>query len=87
MAEVVGHLSVEALGERFRAASDARWARHVQAIWLLAKGHGVAEVAATTAFGARWVEKLLARYNAEGPDALVHVQASCCASGGRSGQR
>ena len=70
MAEVVGHLSVEALGERFRVASDARWARHVQAIWLLAKGHGVAEVAATTAFGARWVEKLLARYNAEGPDAL-----------------
>ena len=64
MAEVVGHLSVEALGERFRAASDARWARHVQAIWLLAKGHGVAEVAATTAFGARWVEKLLARFNA-----------------------
>ena len=67
MAEVAGHLSVAELGERFRAAADARSARHVQAIWLLAKGHAVAS---TTAFGVRWVEKLLARYNAEGPDAL-----------------
>jgi len=70
VAEVAGHLSVAELGERFRAAADARSARHVQAIWLLAKGHAVAEVAATTAFGVRWVEKLLARYNARGPDAL-----------------
>ena len=70
MAEVAGHLSVAELGERFRAAADARSARHVQAIWLLAKGHAVAEVASTTAFGVRWVEKLLARYNARGPDAL-----------------
>src|SRR3954453_5847 len=70
VAEVAGHLSVAELGERFRAAADARSARHVQAIWLLAKGHEVAEVAATTAFGVRWVEKLLARYNARGPDAL-----------------
>src|SRR3954463_3703639 len=42
----------------------------VQAIRLLAKGREVAEVASTTAFGVRWVEKLLARYNAGGPDAL-----------------
>ena len=70
MAEVAGHLSVAELGERFRAAADARSARHVQAIWLLAKGHSPAEVASTTAFGVRWVEKLLARYNAGGPDAL-----------------
>src|SRR3954467_1040190 len=67
---MAGHLSVAELGERFRAAADARSARHVQAIWLLAKGHEVAEVASMTAFGVRWVEKLLARYNARGPDAL-----------------
>src|SRR3954464_8517811 len=70
VAEVAGHLSVAELGERFRVAADTRSARHVQAIWLLAKGHEVAEVAATTAFGVRWVEKLRARYNAGGPDAL-----------------
>jgi hypothetical protein len=64
VAEVAGHLSVAELGERFRVAADARSARHVQAIRLLAKGHEAAEVAATTAFGVRWVEKLRARYNA-----------------------
>src|SRR3954454_12384784 len=70
MEEVVTHLSVAELEVRFRAASDARSTRHLQAIWLLAKGHRTAEVAATTAFGVRWVEKLRARYNAEGPEAL-----------------
>ena len=70
MAHVVTHLSLGALEERVRAAPDARSARHFQAIWLLAKGHQIADVAAVTAFGVRWIEKLLARYNAEGPDAL-----------------
>ena len=70
MAEVAGHPSVAELGERFRAAADARPARQVRAIWLLAKGHAVAEVASTTASGVRRVEKLRARYNAGGPDAL-----------------
>src|SRR3954451_20127841 len=70
VAEVAGHSSVAELGERFRVAADTRSARHVQAIWLLAKGREVAEVGSTTAFGVRWVEKLLARYNVGGPDAL-----------------
>ncbi len=70
MAEVVAHLSVADLEARYRAASDARSARHFQTIWLLAKGHGMGDVASTTTFGVRWIEKLLARYNAEGPDAL-----------------
>ena len=70
MEEVVAHLSVAELEARFRAASDARSTRHLQAIWLPAKGHRTAEVAATTAFGVRWVEKLRARYDAEGPEAL-----------------
>jgi transposase len=70
MAHVVTHLSLGALEERVRAAPDARSARHFQAIWLLAKGHQIADVASVTAFGVRWIEKLLARYNAEGPDAL-----------------
>src|SRR3954465_12441924 len=70
MEEVVTHLSVAELEARFRAASDALSTRHLQAIWLLAKGHRTAEVVATTAFGVRWVEKLRARYNAEGPEAL-----------------
>ena len=70
MAHVAAHLSLEDLAGRLRAAPDARSARHLQAIWLLAKGHTMAEVSSTTAFGVRWIEKLLARYNAQGPDAL-----------------
>jgi len=52
------------------SSSNARLARHFQTIWLLAKGHGVAEVSRMTSFGARWIEQLAARYNAEGPDSL-----------------
>src|SRR4051794_29707306 len=69
VAEVAGHSSVAEPGERVRAAADARSARHVRAIRLLAKGREVAEVAPTTAFGVRWAGKLPARYDVGGPDA------------------
>ena len=39
-------------------------------IWLLARGHTIADVAAVTSFVPRWIEQLLARYNAHGPEAL-----------------
>jgi transposase len=70
MAQVAAHLNVEDLEARYVASRDARTVRHLHAIWLLAKGHTVAEVSEMTAFGMRWIEQLLARYNAERPDAL-----------------
>ncbi len=70
MARVATHLSVSELERHYRAAKDATAARHYQAIWLLAKGHRVPEVAEMTSFGARWLEQLLSRYNARGPTAL-----------------
>jgi transposase len=70
MARVADHLSVAGLEGRFRSCTDATEARHVQAIWLLAKGYAIADVAATVAFGERWVERLLARYNERGLGAL-----------------
>jgi transposase len=70
MATVCDHLSVEELEERFVGCRDATASRHFQVIWLLARGHTVSQVSATTAFGERWIEQLLARYNAEGPEAL-----------------
>src|SRR5215208_3617388 len=70
MAHVADHLSVSALEEKYRSCTDVTAARHVQTIWLLAKGHTIAEVAATVSCARRWVERLLARYNAEGLDAL-----------------
>jgi transposase len=70
MAQVTAHLSLDALEARFVASRDGRESRHVQTIWLLAKGDTVAEVSEMTAFGVRWIEQLLARYNAAGPEAL-----------------
>lgn len=70
MATIVGHLSVEELGRRYRASEDACTARHFQAIWLLAQGSTLAEVASTTGMATRWLERLARRYNEHGPEAL-----------------
>jgi transposase len=70
MARIVDHLPLEELEARYRAARDATEARHTQAIWLLAQGRTVLEVAEVLAFVPRWVEELAARYNALGPEAL-----------------
>ena len=70
MAHVADHLSVSALEQQYRSCTDVTATRHVQTIWLLAKGHTIAEVAATVSFARRWVERLLARYNAHGLQAL-----------------
>lgn len=70
MARVASHLSVSELERHYRASKAATAARHYQAIWLLAKGHTLPEVAETTSFGKRWLEQLLSRYNARGPTAL-----------------
>jgi transposase len=70
MAHVADHLSVSALEEAYRSCRDVTAARHFQTIWLLAKGHEIAAVSATMSFARRWVERLLARYNAQGPQAL-----------------
>ena len=70
VARIVGHLPVEELEARYRAARDATEARHFQAIWLLAQGRTVLEVSEVLAFVPRWVEELAQRYNAVGPSAL-----------------
>ena len=70
MAHVADHLSVSALEQHYRSCKDVTAARHFQTIWLLAKGHEIAEVSAMMSFARRWVERLLARYNAHGPRAL-----------------
>ena len=70
MAHIVEHLPVAALEKLYRAARDATEARHIQAIWLLAQGRAVLDVAGVLAFAPRWVEALAARYNAHGPDTL-----------------
>lgn len=70
MTRIIEHLSAAELEQRYRTAQDATEARHTQAIWLLAQGRSVLDVAGVLAFAPRWVEKLAARYNERGPDTL-----------------
>ena len=70
MARIVGHLPIEALEARYRAARDATEARHHQAIWPPAQGRAFVEVAEVLAFVPRRVEELAARCNALGPEEL-----------------
>src|SRR4051812_45228536 len=46
MARVAGHLSVEDLEAGVRSAREPTAARHFQVIWLLARGHTIADGAA-----------------------------------------
>ncbi len=72
MARVSDHLSISDLEQRFRGCPDPVKARHVQAIWLLAQGHSVGATSKVTAFGPRWIEQRVQRYNASGPTALAN---------------
>jgi hypothetical protein len=67
---IIEHLPVEELERRYRATRDVTEARHTQAVWLLAQGRTVLDVAGVLAFAPRWVEALAARHNAHGPAAL-----------------
>src|SRR4028119_802637 len=69
MAHIVEHLPLRQLEACYRASQDATEARHYQAIWLLARGRTVLEVAEVLAFVPRWVEQLARRYNVSGPEA------------------
>jgi hypothetical protein len=64
------HLGLDALEARFRAAKDVTERSHLQAVWLLAKGHTTAEVAELVAMTPRWVNRLARRYERDGVDAL-----------------
>ena len=59
MAQGAAHLSLADLQTRFVISEDAREARHLHTIWLLAKGHTVAEVSEMTAFGVAGSHALL----------------------------
>lgn len=67
MTNVAGHLSVEELEARYETASETIAKSHFHAIWLLALGHLVPQVAKLLSFSTRWVKALVARYNAGGP--------------------
>jgi hypothetical protein len=56
MLTVCERVSAEELEARYVRCQDATASRHFQVIWLLARGHTVSQVSATTAFGERWID-------------------------------
>jgi transposase len=56
--------------EAYRSEREAIRRSHLQVIWLLLAGEAVSVVARVTGFSLRWIEKLAARWNAEGPGGL-----------------
>jgi transposase len=67
---VMGHLSTEELGRRYRAARDRVERGHLQVIWLLGQGRGAGEVARVMGYSERWVAEIVRRYNEGGPERL-----------------
>jgi transposase len=68
--ELVGHLSIEELGQRYRAARDPGERSHLQLVWLWRHGRSGPEVARIMGYSERWVAEIVRRYNEDGPAGL-----------------
>jgi transposase len=68
--QIAAHLSVKALGDRYRQSKAVIERSHYQTIWLLAQGRRSEEVAQVTGYSRDWIYKLVRDYNQHGPAAL-----------------
>lgn len=60
-------LTLDALEQRYRRATDAVARSQWQIVWLLAGGMTTAEVAHVTGYSANWIREIARRYREEGP--------------------
>lgn len=67
---LVPHWDAARTLEAYRGERDGVRRSHLQVIWLLLSGESASAVARATGFGVRWIDKLVARWNAAGPDGL-----------------
>ena len=58
MTTMQAHLSTTELEGRYETAADPVAKRHFHALWLLAKGHEIDEVAELLSLSTRWVYQL-----------------------------
>ena len=76
MTAITPHLSTADLEEGYETAANPVAKRHFHALWLLAKGHEIDEVAELLCLSTRWVYQLIKRYNEGGPDMLGDQRAN-----------
>ena len=70
MTAIASHLSPAELEAHYKTASDPVSKSHFHAVWLLSLNYKTEEVAEILSFSARWVQRLVKRYNEHGPDSL-----------------
>lgn len=68
--QLAPHLSTEDLFARYRGEKRSAEKTHWQVLWLLSQGKTSQEAADVTGYSSRWVRRLVARYNAGGPEAM-----------------
>ena len=75
MTRIEAHQTVAELKQHYEQSKGTVEKSHFHAIWLIAKGHEIAEVAELLSFTPRWLGKLIERYNARGPESLGDLRA------------
>ena len=75
MTAIKSHLSTAELEHRYKTASEAIAKSHFHALWLLARGYSIDQVAGLLSFSTRWVRILIDRYNEGGPERLGDQRA------------
>ena len=70
MTAIASHLSPAELEAHYKTAADPVSKSHFHAVWLLSLNYKTGEVAEILSFSARWVQRLVKRYNKHGPDSL-----------------
>ena len=75
MTAIHAHLSASDLEHRYKTASESIAKSHFHALWLLARGYGIDQVAGLLSFSTRWLRILIKRYNEGGPDRLGDQRA------------
>jgi hypothetical protein len=75
MTAIKSHLPAIELEHRYKTASEAIAKSHFHALWLLARGYSIDQVAGLLSFSTRWVRTLIKRYNEGGPERLGDQRA------------
>ena len=68
---VVKHLETSEIECRYKFCADGREKTHWQIILLAMQSMSSRDIAQIVRYGQRWVEKLIQRYNEEGPSGLL----------------
>jgi transposase len=65
------HLEVSEIESRYKSCESGREKTHWQIIFLAMQSLSSKDIAKIVRYGQRWVEKLIQRYNEEGPNGLL----------------